>query len=87
LPAPGLDYVRRGDPATGKALWIGHRDAVPLHGVAINAGADLRALRPLFEQGRAVLLDEFQRDTTDLRAWARQMRGGVPSIVHPPLRA
>lgn len=87
LPAPGLDYVRRGDPTTGKALWIGHRDAVPLHGVAINAGADLRALRPLFEQRRAVLLDEFQRDTTDLRAWARQMRGGAPSTVYLPLKA
>jgi len=87
LPAPGLDYVRRGDPATGKVLWIGHRGAVPLHGVAINAGADLRAIRPLFEQRQPVLLDEFQRDATDLRAWARQMRGSPPSTVQPPLRA
>ncbi|WP_216080501.1 hypothetical protein, partial [Shigella flexneri] len=66
---------------------IGHRGDVPLHGVAINAGTDLRALRPLFEQGKPVLLDEFQQDATDLRAWAKQMRGGVRSTVHPPLKA
>lgn len=87
LPGPGLEYVRRGDPAAGKVLWIGHRGGVPLHGVAINAGADLRAIRPLFEQRRPVLLDEFQRDATDLRAWARQMRGDAPSTVQPPLTA
>ncbi|WP_304309257.1 NAD(P)/FAD-dependent oxidoreductase [Pseudacidovorax intermedius] len=87
LPAPGLEYVRRGDPGNGKVLWIGHRGDVPLHGVAINAGTDLRALRPLFEQGKPVLLDEFQQDATDLRAWAKQMRGGVRSTVHPPLKA
>ncbi|MET3515592.1 3-phenylpropionate/trans-cinnamate dioxygenase ferredoxin reductase subunit [Pseudacidovorax sp. 1753] len=87
LPAPGLEYVRRGDPATGKVLWIGHRGGVPLHGVAINAGADLRAIRPLFEQGKPVRLDEFQRDAADLRAWAKQMRAGTPSTVHPPLTA
>ena len=87
LAGPGLEYVRRGDPATGKVLWIGHCGGVPLHGVAINAGADLRAIRPLFEQRRPVLLDEFQRDASDLRAWAKQMRGGTPSTVQPPLTA
>jgi 3-phenylpropionate/trans-cinnamate dioxygenase ferredoxin reductase component len=81
LPAPGLDYVRRGDPAAGKVLWIGHRGAIPLHGVAINAGADLRAIRPLFEQGRAVQFDDFQLDATNLRAWAKQMQAGGVSTV------
>ena len=81
LPAPDLEYVRRGDPAAGKVLWIGHRGAIPLHGVAINAGADLRAIRPLFEQGRPVQFDEFQLDATNLRAWAKQMQAGAVSTV------
>lgn len=87
LPAPGLEYVRRGDPSAGKALWIGHRGAIPLHGVAINAGADLRVIRPLFEQGQPVQLDSFRLDATDLRSWAKQMRAGALSTVQPPLRA
>ncbi|WP_280812641.1 FAD-dependent oxidoreductase [Variovorax sp. TBS-050B] len=81
LPAPDLAYVRRGDPAGGKSLWIGHRDGVPLHGVAVNAGADLRALRPLFEQGQPLEFDDFRQDATNLRAWVRQMRAGAASTV------
>ncbi|VTU22994.1 Anthranilate 1,2-dioxygenase system ferredoxin--NAD(+) reductase component [Variovorax sp. PBS-H4] len=81
LPAPDLEYVRRGDPASGKVLWIGHRDAIPLHGVAINAGADLRAIRPLFEQRRTVQFDDFRDDATHLRAWAKQMQAGAVSTV------
>ncbi|WPG41484.1 FAD-dependent oxidoreductase [Variovorax sp. EBFNA2] len=77
LPASDLEYVRRGDPADDKVLWIGHRDSVPLHGVAINAGADLRAVRPLFERGRPVQLEDFQRDAIPLRAWAKQMQADV----------
>ncbi len=51
LPASDLEYVRRGDPADDKVLWIGHRGSVPLHGVAINAGADLRAVRLSSNEG------------------------------------
>lgn len=81
LPALGLDYLRRGDPASGKALWIGHRGGVPLHGVALNAGADLRAIRPLFEKGLSVQFDDFLLDATNLRAWARQIQAGAAAIV------
>ncbi|NEX64694.1 NAD(P)/FAD-dependent oxidoreductase [Noviherbaspirillum galbum] len=73
-PAPGLEYVRRGNPAAGKALWIGHRHSVPVHGVAFNAGADLRAIRPLFEKGIPVSLEEFSSDAVNLRTWAKQMQ-------------
>jgi 3-phenylpropionate/trans-cinnamate dioxygenase ferredoxin reductase component len=72
LPAGDLEYVRRGDPANAKALWIGHRHFVPVHGVAINAGAELRAVRPLFEQAQPVQLQNFHLATLDLRAWAKQ---------------
>ena len=81
LPALDLEYVRRGDPANDKVLWIGHRGSVPLHGVAINAGADLRAIRPLFERGRPVQLEDFQLDATNLRAWAKQMQADVATTT------
>ncbi|WP_198083753.1 NAD(P)/FAD-dependent oxidoreductase [Variovorax sp. E3] len=81
LPASDLEYVRRGDPANDKVLWIGHRACVPLHGIAINAGADLRALRPLFERGRPVRLEDFQLDATNLRAWAKHMQADVATTA------
>jgi 3-phenylpropionate/trans-cinnamate dioxygenase ferredoxin reductase component len=71
-PAPDLDYVRRDDPAAAKALWLGHRHGIPVHGIAINAGAELRAVRPLFERGRPVQLDDFHLPGTSLRAWAKR---------------
>lgn len=81
LPASDLEYVRRGSPANDKVLWIGHRDGVPVHGVAINAGADLRAVRPLFERGRRVQWDDFALDATNLRTWAKQMQADVATTT------
>lgn len=85
LPAPDLQYVRRGNPVDDKVLWIGHRGAVPLHGVAINAGADLRAMRPLFERRRPVQLQDFHLDNFNLRAWAKQMQADTVATVSQPL--
>jgi 3-phenylpropionate/trans-cinnamate dioxygenase ferredoxin reductase subunit len=81
FPAADLDYVRRGDPATGKALWLGHRNAVPVHGVAINAGAELRAIRPLFESGLPVPIQDFQLNSINLRAWAKQVQAHAVATV------
>jgi len=54
-PAAGLEYACRGaaDPTADapRGLWLGHRDGVPVHGIAVNAGTDLRQLRVLFERG------------------------------------
>ncbi|VTU30667.1 NAD(P)/FAD-dependent oxidoreductase [Variovorax sp. RA8] len=74
LPAPDLEYVRRGDLASDKVMWIGHRGSVPLHGVVINAGSDLRAIRPLFERGQPVQWEDFPLHTTNLRAWVKQLQ-------------
>jgi 3-phenylpropionate/trans-cinnamate dioxygenase ferredoxin reductase subunit len=71
-PAAGLQYLRRGDPATGKALWLGHRGHTPVHAVAVNAGAELRALRPLLELARPVDLHDFHLSSVNLRAWVKQ---------------
>ncbi|MBO1111570.1 NAD(P)/FAD-dependent oxidoreductase [Bordetella petrii] len=55
MPQPGLAYACRGhaDPAdeAPRFVWIGQRDGVPVHGIAVNAGGDLRQLRVLFERG------------------------------------
>ncbi len=71
MAQPGLRYVRRGDPAAAKAVWIGHRDGVPLHGIALNAGTELRALRPLFEQKAAFDGAAFADASTALRPWVK----------------
>ena len=74
LPASDLAYVRRGELATAStALWIGHRRGIPVHGIALNAGADLRALRPLFERGLAIDIDRFTAPGLSLRAFAKDM--------------
>lgn len=80
LPAPDLEYVRRGDPASGKVMWIGHRTSVPLHGVAINAGSDLRAVRPLFERSQPVQWDDFPLHS-NLRTWVKHMQAHVNAPV------
>jgi 3-phenylpropionate/trans-cinnamate dioxygenase ferredoxin reductase subunit len=71
-PAADLAYVRRGDPGAGKALWVGHRAGTPVHAVAVNAGAELRALRPLLELARPVALQDFPLASVNLRAWVKQ---------------
>lgn len=81
LPAPDLEYVRRGDPVSGKVMWIGHRGSVPVHGVAINAGSDLRAVRPLFERSQPVRWDDFPLHTSNLRAWVKHMQAHVNATV------
>lgn len=60
---PDLQYVLRGElsagPDQGKCICLGLRQGKPVYGVAINAGADLRTLRPLFEQGIVMPTEPF----------------------------
>ncbi|WP_050840599.1 NAD(P)/FAD-dependent oxidoreductase, partial [Bordetella pertussis] len=76
LPQPGLRYVCRPqtDPqAAPRVLWIGFRDGVPCHGIAVNAGGDLRQLRVLFERGIPVdphrLADPAEALKPLVKAW------------------
>ena len=72
LAAPDLAYVRRGDPAANaQALWIGHREGVPVHGIALNAGGELRALRALFDTRTPFDPDAFAAHAGPLRAWVK----------------
>ncbi|WP_144639223.1 NAD(P)/FAD-dependent oxidoreductase [Bordetella genomosp. 13] len=74
-PQPGLDYVVRGAARPGddapKLLCLGLRDGVPVHGVAINAGGDLRALRALFEQAAAIDPAAFADPATALKPFVK----------------
>ena len=77
-PASDLQYLRCGDPLHDKALWIGHRDGVPIHGAALNCGAELRAIRPLFDRAQPVNLSDISHEIVDLRAWARRALQRLP---------
>lgn len=80
MATAGLHYLRRGSAAAGKAVWIGHRAGVPVHGIALNAGGDLRALRPLFEQRVPIDGAAFEADATSLRPWVKALLAArVPS--------
>ncbi|MCA0243612.1 MAG: FAD-dependent oxidoreductase [Proteobacteria bacterium] len=82
LPAADLQYVCRGDPdAAGRALWLGLRDGVPVHGVALNTGGDLRALRPLFEQRVAIAPEAFAAEATALRPWVKARLAAAAAVA------
>ncbi|MBB1595483.1 NAD(P)/FAD-dependent oxidoreductase [Achromobacter sp. UMC46] len=71
LPQPGLAYACRGTPQSGadapKFIWLGHRDGIPVHAIAINAGGDLRQLRVLFEQGLRIDPLRYADETVALK--------------------
>lgn len=74
-PQAGLRYVMRGEPAPDepmpRLLCLGLQGDVPVHGVAINAGGDLRVLRPLFEQGIPIRADVFADPATALKPFVK----------------
>ncbi|CAB3918984.1 NAD(P)/FAD-dependent oxidoreductase [Achromobacter piechaudii] len=71
LPQPGLAYTCRGVPLSQadapKFIWLGHRDGIPVHAIAINAGGDLRQLRVLFEQGLRIDPQRYADETVALK--------------------
>jgi NADPH-dependent 2,4-dienoyl-CoA reductase/sulfur reductase-like enzyme len=72
LKATDLNYVhRRLGADTHRGVWLGLRGGIPVHGVALNAGADLRALRTLLERQIPIDHRQFTDPTTKLKAWAQ----------------
>ncbi|OZI60474.1 NAD(P)/FAD-dependent oxidoreductase [Bordetella genomosp. 11] len=75
MPAPGLVYACRGadspESETPRLIWLGHRDGIPVHGVAVNAAADLRQLRGLFERGIRIDPAGFADAGTALKPWIK----------------
>jgi 3-phenylpropionate/trans-cinnamate dioxygenase ferredoxin reductase subunit len=72
---PGLQYVMRGelkpDDPNPKCIYLGLRDGVPVHGIAINAGGDLRTLRTLFEREVVVPTEMFTDMTIALKPFVK----------------
>ncbi len=72
LKSTDLNYVhRRLDADTHRGVWLGLRGGIPVHGVALNAGADLRALRTLLERQIPIDHRQFTDPTTKLKAWVQ----------------
>lgn len=67
-----LEYICRGDAdatvAKPKFFWLGHKRGVPVHGIAVNSGSELRQMRRLFEQGAACHTDQFADITVPLKS-------------------
>jgi len=72
LKTADLNYVHRQFSAdTHRGVWLGLRGGIPVHGVALNAGADLRALRTLLERQIPIDHRQFTDPATKLKAWAQ----------------
>jgi len=77
LPDAGLTYILRGSPnATEplpKFIMLGLKNNIPRHAIAINAGGDLRALRPLFERAIPIDPTQFSDPSVTAKAFAKAM--------------
>jgi 3-phenylpropionate/trans-cinnamate dioxygenase ferredoxin reductase subunit len=75
MPADDLSYLCRGVAEPGaqapKLIWLGHRGGVPVHGVAVNAAADLRQMRVLFERGVRIDAIGFADASAPLKPWIK----------------
>lgn len=77
LPQAGLRYVMRGnhDPeATDpKFIMLGLEGSIPRHALAVNAGGDLRALRPALERGLATNVAGFCDTSISMKATVKAL--------------
>jgi len=77
LPRAGLHYVLRGgiDPADAspKFIMLGLQGSAPCHALAVNAGGDLRALRPVLERGLSIDAAGFSDTSTTMKAYAKAL--------------
>ncbi|AOB31198.1 ferredoxin reductase [Bordetella sp. H567] len=75
MPDGDLVYTCRGDAEPGaqapRLIWLGHRDGLPVHGVAVNAAADLRQMRVLFERGTRIDPAGFADASAALKPWIK----------------
>lgn len=77
LPQPQLNYVVRGsmspDDATPKFIMVGLQGTTPRHALAVNAGGDLRALRPILEKALDIDAGQFSDTSTTMKAYAKAL--------------
>lgn len=77
-PACAMYAARKRTRRPRRVLWIGLRDGVPCHGIAVNAGGDLRQLRVLFERGIPVDPHRLADPAEALKPWSRPGRPPSP---------
>lgn len=77
LPQDGLRYVVRGnhDPeaADPKFIMLGLEGCIPRHALAVNAGGDLRALRPALERKLATNTASFSDTSISMKAYVKAL--------------
>jgi len=83
LPAPGLTYHVRANATSSDApprlLMLGVRDGRACHAIAVNAGGDLRALRPVLERNLPIDVNRFLDDNISLRELAKSTLAAMPA--------
>ncbi|TAL75775.1 MAG: ferredoxin reductase [Burkholderiaceae bacterium] len=81
LPRPDLQYVVRGsiDPAvaTPQFIMLGLHGSSPRHALAVNAGGDLRAMRPMLERQLSVDTFQFTDRSTTVKAYTKALIASV----------
>ena len=87
LPEAGCEYVVRGerepsDGALPNFILLGLRDGKPCQAIAVNAGGDLRAIRPLLERALPIDITEFTNSATTLRAYAKAAMAAAKEASH-----
>ncbi len=85
LPQAGLHYIVRGDndpqSEAPNFMMLGLRDGKPHHALAVNAGGDLRAMRPILERTLPINPDEFTHTATTVRAFAKAVVAKAKSVA------
>jgi len=83
LPDSTLHYVVRGAlDATAempKFIMVGLRDQTAVHVIAVNAGGDLRALRPIVEKALPIDPAQFIDESVTVRAFAKSVLASAAS--------
>lgn len=78
LPRPDLDYIVRGSLDSSsdspRFIMLGLHDGKPYQALAVNAGGDLRALRPLLERALPIEAAQFADESTTVRAYAKAVQ-------------
>lgn len=84
---PALDYIMRGnadpDAAAPKFLLLGLEQGHLRHGIAVNAGGDLRQLRVLIEKDLPCAPAALQDTTLNLRQLVRDAVAASPAAPLP----
>ncbi|MEO3991704.1 phenylpropionate dioxygenase ferredoxin reductase subunit [Pseudocitrobacter cyperus] len=64
----GENWIYRGNPDAGKAIWCQLRDGVLTGAVALNQGREVRVLRKLIQSGKPLAVDALTDESMALKS-------------------